>query len=142
MQKHNTHVLNINLFILVYKRTGGESCRKICLLLTLEYLIYLTLQLWEIILKVCTPFRSTCSLIFNVLGQLFSIIIFSPSGNVNMVERTNEQQKMLEKRKADLAERRRLELETAQQLEAQEEMGEELGKTYTSLQQEVSHIMV
>ncbi len=58
-------------------------------------------------------------------------------GNVNMVERTNEQQKMLEKRKADLAERRRIELETAQQLEAQEEMGEELGKTYTSLQQEV-----
>ncbi len=54
-----------------------------------------------------------------------------------MVERTNEQQKMLEKRKADLAERRRIELETAQQLEAQEEMGEELGKTYTSLQQEV-----
>ena len=54
-----------------------------------------------------------------------------------MVERTNEQQKMLEKRKADLAERRRIEVETAQQLEAQEEMGEELGKTYTSLQQEV-----
>jgi hypothetical protein len=59
------------------------------------------------------------------------------SGNVNMVERTNEQQKMLEKRKADLADRRRAELEVAAQLEAQEEMGEELGKTYTSLQQEV-----
>jgi hypothetical protein len=54
-----------------------------------------------------------------------------------MVERTNEQQKMLEKRKADLADRRRAELEVAAQLEAQEEMGEELGKTYTSLQQEV-----
>jgi len=55
-----------------------------------------------------------------------------------MVERTNEQQKMLEKRKADLADRRRAELEVAAQLEAQEEMGEELGKTYTSLQQEVA----
>ena len=58
-------------------------------------------------------------------------------GNVNMVERTNEQQRLLEKQKADLAERRRIEIETAHQLEATEEMGEELGKTYTSLQQEV-----
>lgn len=54
-----------------------------------------------------------------------------------MVERTNEQQRMLEKRRADLAEIRRVEKETAQQLEAQEEIGEELGRTYTSLQQEV-----
>ena len=54
-----------------------------------------------------------------------------------MVERTNEQQRLLEKQKADLAERRRIEIETAHQLEATEEMGEELGKTYTSLQQEV-----
>ena len=54
-----------------------------------------------------------------------------------MVERTNEQQKMLEKRRADLADRRRTQLEVAAQLEAQEEMGEELGKNYTSLQQEV-----
>jgi len=54
-----------------------------------------------------------------------------------MVERTNEQQRMLEKRRADLAEVRRVEKETAQQLEAQEEIGEELGRTYTSLQQEV-----
>lgn len=44
---------------------------------------------------------------------------------------------MLEKRRADLAEVRRVEKETAQQLEAQEEIGEELGRTYTSLQQEV-----
>jgi len=58
-------------------------------------------------------------------------------GTVNMVERTNEQQRMLEKRRADLAEVRRVEKETAQQLEAQEEIGEELGRTYTSLQQEV-----
>ena len=35
-----------------------------------------------------------------------------------MVERTNEQQKILEKRRADLAERRRAELEAAAQLEA------------------------
>jgi uncharacterized membrane-anchored protein YhcB (DUF1043 family) len=59
-----------------------------------------------------------------------------------MVERTNEQQRLLEKQKADLAERRRIEVETAHQLEATEEMGEELGKTYTSLQQEVLTSMV
>jgi len=58
-------------------------------------------------------------------------------GANNMVERTNEQQKMLEKRRADLAERKRAERSAAQQLEASEEQGEELEKTYTSLQQEV-----
>ena len=55
----------------------------------------------------------------------------------NMVVHTNEQQKMLEKRRADLAERRKAERSAAQQLEASEEQGEELGKTYSSLQQEV-----
>jgi hypothetical protein len=59
-----------------------------------------------------------------------------------MVERTNEQQKVLEKRRADLADRRKAQLEVAAQLEAQEEMGEELGKTYTSLQQEVGQIQI
>ena len=77
------------------------------------------------------------------MGKKSNLCLFWPfnfsynSGNVNMVERTNEQQKMLEKRRADLADRRRTQLEVAAQLEAQEEMGEELGKTYTSLQQEV-----
>ena len=66
-----------------------------------------------------------------------SLLTLKIVGNVNMVERTNEQQRLLEKQKADLAERRRIEIETAHQLEATEEMGEELGKTYTSLQQEV-----
>ena len=66
-----------------------------------------------------------------------SLLTLKFVGNVNMVERTNEQQRLLEKQKADLAERRRIEIETAHQLEATEEMGEELGKTYTSLQQEV-----
>ena len=54
----------------------------------------------------------------------------------NIVEHTNEQQKILEKRKADLAERKKLERNAAQELEAKEEQGEELEKTYTSLQQE------
>merc|ERR1719391_45884 len=55
----------------------------------------------------------------------------------SMVERTNEQQKVLEKRRADLAERRKAERSAAQELEAKEEQGEELEKTYSSLQQEV-----
>ena len=59
----------------------------------------------------------------------------SGSGN-NIVEHTNEQQKILEKRRADLAERRKAERSAAQELEAKEEQGEELEKTYTSLQQE------
>ena len=59
----------------------------------------------------------------------------SGSGN-NIVEHTNEQQKILEKRKADLAERKKAERNAAQELEAKEEQGEELEKTYTSLQQE------
>ena len=54
----------------------------------------------------------------------------------NIVEHTNEQQKILEKRKADLAERRKAERNAAQELEAKEEQGEELEKTYSSLQQE------
>lgn len=39
----------------------------------------------------------------------------------NMVEHTNEQQKALEKQRADLAERRKQERIAAQQLEAKEE---------------------
>lgn len=59
------------------------------------------------------------------------------SGNTNMVERTNEQQKILEQQRADLIERRKAEREAAKLLEAQEEQGLELEKTYSSLQQEV-----
>ena len=43
----------------------------------------------------------------------------------------------MEKRRADLAERRKAEICAAQELEAKEEQGEELEKTYSSLQQEV-----
>merc|ERR1719249_137784 len=43
----------------------------------------------------------------------------------SMVERTNEQQRVLEKRRADLAERRKAEICAAQELEAKEEQGEE-----------------
>ncbi len=60
----------------------------------------------------------------------------SGGGNI-MVERTNEQQKELEKRRADLAERRKAERDARRQLEEREEAGVEMEKTYTNLQQEV-----
>ena len=64
--------------------------------------------------------------------------VIQHTGNgASMVERTNEQQRVLEKRRADLAERRKAERSAAQELEAKEEQGEELEKTYTSLQAEV-----
>ena len=62
---------------------------------------------------------------------------FNTGNGASMVERTNEQQRVLEKRRADLAERRKAERSAAQELEAKEEQGEELEKTYTSLQAEV-----
>ena len=64
-----------------------------------------------------------------------SIVIAQEGGN--MVEHTNEQQRELEKRRTEVAERRKAELEAAQQLEQCEVMGEEMTKTYTSLQAEV-----
>eukprot|EP00095_Tigriopus_kingsejongensis_P004116 snap_masked-scaffold122_size333723-processed-gene-1.7 protein:Tk04116 transcript:snap_masked-scaffold122_size333723-processed-gene-1.7-mRNA-1 annotation:"hypothetical protein LOTGIDRAFT_226662" len=63
--------------------------------------------------------------------------LLSGTGGGNMVEHTNEQKKVLEKRKADIAERLRAEREAARLLEEQEEQGLELEKTYSSLQQEV-----
>lgn len=59
------------------------------------------------------------------------------AGNSNMVERTNEQQRLLEKRKKDLADRRQAAKDAARILEETEEQGMELEKTYSSLQQEV-----
>jgi hypothetical protein len=55
----------------------------------------------------------------------------------NMVEHTNEQQKMLEIRKAQVAERIRAQKVAAQELEQVEVMGEEMEQNYTSLQSEV-----
>ena len=55
----------------------------------------------------------------------------------SMVERTNEQHKMLEARKAEGAARRKAEREAARQLEEREERDVELERTYTSLQAEV-----
>jgi hypothetical protein len=60
-----------------------------------------------------------------------------PVGGGNMVEMTNEQQKMLEVRKRDLAEKRTMEREAARQLEETEEKGDELERTYSSMQAEV-----
>ena len=55
----------------------------------------------------------------------------------SMVDHTNEQQKMLEKRKQEVAEHRRAQEQAAQELEQIEVMGEEMEKTYSSLQAEV-----
>lgn len=54
-----------------------------------------------------------------------------------MVEHTNEQQKMLEKRRAEVAEHRQAQVQAAQEIEQIETMGEEMEKTYSSLQLEV-----
>ena len=55
----------------------------------------------------------------------------------SMVDHTNEQQKILEKRKKEVAEHRKAQEQAAQELEQIEVMGEEMEKTYTSLQAEV-----
>ena len=55
----------------------------------------------------------------------------------SMVDHTNEQQKMLEKRKQEVAEHRRAQIQAAHELEKIGEVGEEMEKTYTSLQAEV-----
>ncbi len=58
-------------------------------------------------------------------------------GGNTMVEMTNQQQKELEKRRADIAERKRAEREAIRKLEEREEAGVEMEKTYSTLQQEV-----
>uniref|UniRef100_A0A0K2TUX2 Kinesin-like protein n=1 Tax=Lepeophtheirus salmonis TaxID=72036 RepID=A0A0K2TUX2_LEPSM len=58
-------------------------------------------------------------------------------GSCNMIEKTNQQQRVLEQQKTDLYERKRLERLTAQELEATEEQGEVLENSYSSLQNEV-----
>jgi len=58
-------------------------------------------------------------------------------GGKTMIDHTNEQQRTLEQRRAEVAARRANEVEVARKLEEQEEKGEELEKTYSSLQQEV-----
>lgn len=55
----------------------------------------------------------------------------------SMVDHTNEQQKMLEKRKQEVAERRKAQELATQELEQIEVMSEEKEKNYTSLQAEV-----
>ena len=55
----------------------------------------------------------------------------------NIKERTNEQHKMLEARKAEVAAKKAAAREAARQLEEREERDVELEKTYTSLQAEV-----
>jgi kinesin family protein 3/17 len=58
-------------------------------------------------------------------------------GANNIVDHTNEQQRALEQRRAEVASRRKAEIDVARRLEEQEERGVELERTYSSLQQEV-----
>ena len=58
-------------------------------------------------------------------------------GANNIVDHTNEQQRALEQRRAEVASRRKAEIDVARKLEEQEERGVELERTYSSLQQEV-----
>ncbi|XP_068190294.1 kinesin-like protein KIF3B isoform X1 [Antennarius striatus] len=58
-------------------------------------------------------------------------------GGKNIVDHTNEQQKMLEQRRQEIAEQTRREREMQQQVESHDEETLELKETYSSLQQEV-----
>ncbi|KAM4572002.1 kinesin-like protein KIF3B [Fundulus diaphanus] len=58
-------------------------------------------------------------------------------GGKNIVDHTNEQQRMLEMRRQEIAEQKRREREMQQQVESRDEETLELKETYSSLQQEV-----
>nr|XP_061802000.1 kinesin-like protein KIF3B isoform X3 [Nerophis lumbriciformis] len=58
-------------------------------------------------------------------------------GGKNIVDHTNEQQKMLELRRQEIAEQKRKEREMQQQMDCRDEETLELKETYSSLQQEV-----
>lgn len=58
-------------------------------------------------------------------------------GGKNIIDHTNEQQRALEQQRAEIAERKRREVEMKQRLESQEEEAMEIRETYTNLQQEV-----
>ncbi|XP_042197725.1 kinesin-like protein KIF3B isoform X2 [Callorhinchus milii] len=58
-------------------------------------------------------------------------------GGKNIVDHTNEQQKILEQRRHEIAEQKRREREMQQQVETRDEETLELKETYSSLQQEV-----
>ncbi|XP_061112982.1 kinesin-like protein KIF3B isoform X3 [Conger conger] len=58
-------------------------------------------------------------------------------GGKNIVDHTNEQQKVLEQKRQEIAEQKRREREMQQQMECRDEETLELKETYSSLQQEV-----
>jgi len=58
-------------------------------------------------------------------------------GGKNIIDHTNEQQRALEQRNQEIAERKKLEVDMRQQIELQEESAVEILETYTTLQQEV-----
>ncbi|VBB25406.1 unnamed protein product [Acanthocheilonema viteae] len=59
------------------------------------------------------------------------------SGDGNLLDKTREQQKLLEQRRRQLAEQKRKEREILQQLEAQEDNTAEIHETFSNLRQEV-----
>ncbi|VDK79791.1 unnamed protein product, partial [Onchocerca ochengi] len=59
------------------------------------------------------------------------------SGDSNLLDKTREQQKLLEQRRRQLAEQKRKEREILQQLEAQEDSTAEIHETFSNLRQEV-----
>lgn len=58
-------------------------------------------------------------------------------GGKNIIDHTNEQQKILEQQRIDINERRRKELQMKQELERKEESMEGIRETYATLQQEI-----
>lgn len=58
-------------------------------------------------------------------------------GGKNIIDHTNEQQRELDRKRQEIAEKKRLEREMRQQLESREESTIDIKETYTSLQQEV-----
>ena len=58
-------------------------------------------------------------------------------GGKNIIDHTNEQQRAIEQHRAEIAERKRREVEMRQKLEQQEESAMEIRETYSNLQQEV-----
>ncbi|KAI3364111.1 hypothetical protein L3Q82_010938 [Scortum barcoo] len=71
---------------------------------------------------------------YNLLWAMESKLLV---GGKNIIDHTNEQQKMLEMKRNEIAEQSRKEREMQQQMLAQDEETLELRETFTSLQQEV-----
>uniref|UniRef100_G7PGM8 Kinesin-like protein n=1 Tax=Macaca fascicularis TaxID=9541 RepID=G7PGM8_MACFA len=85
-------------------------------------------------LKEATKINLSLSALGNVISAMESKLLV---GGKNIVDHTNEQQKILEQKRQEIAEQKRREREIQQQMESQDEETLELKETYSSLQQEV-----